>query len=222
MFTIIYSNSRKLFPIAFIAFALTILASCSSSNQLVSSFSKRKYTNGHFSDPAAKLNTSKKPGNSRLIENVVKQTVINSNLLTQNQEEYIKVNFGHPVKSNFVKKDNPASRYLRTLKKTAFTITQSSASNSTNSNVSLKETPTIQDSPSYSDHGGNDGGGHYHHHYLLDCLLCVLLWLIFIILAAASVVSGSGAGLGLFAILAYIAAIAALVFFILWIVDLAS
>jgi hypothetical protein len=217
MFTTIYSKSRKLFPIALVAFAVAMLASCSSSNQFASSFSKRKYTPGHFSDPVAKV----KQGNANtataaiIVDNKVEA---NNTLLTKNEKATVKTNFSTPAKPANVKNDKPVATALKTLKQHVFGITKAPVN--TSSNLSLQQTSTIQDTPAYGDHGG--GGDRPHHHYLLDCLLCLLLWLVFIILAAASAVGGSGAGLGLFAILAYIAAIAALVFFILWIVEIAS
>ena len=225
MLTTIYSKSGKLFPIALVVFAIAFLASCSSSNQFASSFSKRKYTNGHFSDPVAKVKASDKPGNynsSNLNTRVTNNLVANNAVIHQNQEKAIKVNFSHPVKSEYAKKDKPAIASIVKFKNDIFSVTKSQVADNNAPYAAFRETSTIQDSPAYGDHGGNGGRENGHHHYLLDCLLCILLWLVFLILAAASVVSGSGACLGLFAILAYIAAIAALVFFILWIVDIAS
>jgi hypothetical protein len=43
---------------------ITFLVSCSSSNQLASSFGKRKYMKGHFSDPVSSIKGKLKPANT--------------------------------------------------------------------------------------------------------------------------------------------------------------
>jgi len=48
---------QKLFKVLFLLGLVGFFAYCTSSNnKMASSFSKRKYTKGHFSDPVAKAN----------------------------------------------------------------------------------------------------------------------------------------------------------------------
>ena len=82
MITKIYSQSRKLFPFALVAFAVAMLASCSST-QVASSFSKRKYTNGRFSDPVAKVKTDFKRSNTTTVSLPATQT--DNGIVTNNQ-----------------------------------------------------------------------------------------------------------------------------------------
>ncbi len=48
---------RNFLPLLVVASAVMFLASCSSGNKFASSFNKRHYTKGHFSDPVAKVKT---------------------------------------------------------------------------------------------------------------------------------------------------------------------
>ena len=196
-----------------------MLASCSSSNQFASSFSKRKYTTGHFSDPVAKV---KAPNVNASVLTVTgnNDLPVNNVQLAKNEKPAPKADFNSPAKSGHVaEKNNSVFALMKTVKQGMYRIAKVPVNSE--GNISLKGNSSIQDSPAMGDHGGG-GGGSTHRPYLLYCLLCILLMLVFFILAAASVVSGSGGGLVFWAYLAYFAGLAATVFFVLWIIQLAS
>ncbi len=211
-----YSNLKKLMPLAVLAIVISMLASCSSSNQVASSFSKRKYMAGHYSDPIAKVRVEVK--NAVNVASSDAKEAVNNSKIALNKEEgkMVESNTIADQKSvNTVVQPDLASKHL--LQKNVTTGIAAAAEGK--KNVNTIEQNTSVSSPNSVEKTAGDGG---HHHYLGLFFLCLLLGLLFVILAAASVVGGSAAGLGIFAILAYLMWLAALVFLILWIISLVS
>jgi hypothetical protein len=211
MITTIYSKSRKLFPFALVAFAIAILASCSSSNQFASSFGKRKYTTGHFSDPVAKVKTDNKPGISNTIvqtTNGTNNAVASNNVLTKTEKTVVKVPFS-------AQKNKPqVAKTTSTPNPVGLVIAKTPLVNSSD-NVSLKESSNYQASQMASSSGYDGGNSGGRHHYLGAFFICLLLWLLFGLIYLITL----GPLVGFLAVICFIAAV---VYFILWLVTLAS
>jgi hypothetical protein len=214
----LYSSLKKLTPIVTLAIVLSMLASCSSSNQFASSFSKRKYMTGHYSDPIAKVKAE--VGNAINVAATDNKKAMDNNAVTLKKEDgKITEPSAADQKSASSKTAQPCRASKHSLHKNLANKIAAATSDKKNAN-SIEQNTSISTSPDSLEKTTSDSGG--HHHYLLAFFLCLLLGLLFTVLAAASVVAGSAAGLGLFAILAYVMWIAALVFLILWIVSLVS
>jgi hypothetical protein len=212
-----YSNLRKLIPFAIVAIVITMLASCSSSNQMASSFSKRKYMPGRFSDPIAKVKT----GAANTIASVANDTknVVNEIKTLAKAEKTTEPSAIAQAKPVYIKADKPklaakASAQSHLAAKAVVMAVDKKEVNST------EQTSSVYASPNSLESTMSDNGG--HHHYFGYFLICLLLMLLFLILAAGSAVSGSGGGALLFVLLYIFAGIAALVFLVLWIINLAS
>lgn len=214
----LYLNFRKLIPIAIVAIVVSMLASCSSSNQFASSFSKRKYMAGHYSDPIAKVKVESK--NAVTIAANDNKKAINNNITVKKEEAKIaEPSTVTPVKStNFKadKKDKLASGAA-----SQHIVAKSEVPTVNDKNNTVEETSTsIYASPTSAENTMHDSGG--SHPYLLYFLVCILLMILFLILAAGSAAGGSGGGALLFVLLYSITGILALVFLILWIISLVS
>ena len=212
-----YTNLRKLTPIVVTAIILSMLASCSSSNQMASSFSKRKYMPGHFSDPIAKVKTEA-VNTIASAANSTKKVVDEIKTIAKTEEK----NVAQPVAVAQVKatpsKTNKPRVATKTLSQNHVAAKLAVAVDT--KNTSMQETSATYSSPSSLENVQHDSGE--HHHYFLYFLLSLLAMILFLILAAASVVGSSGSGFFLWIALYYIAGIAALVFLVMWIISLAS
>ena len=211
-----YSNLKKLMPLAILAIVFSMLASCSSSNQVASSFSKRKYLAGHYSDPIAKVRVEIKNA-VNVASSDTKEAVNNSKIALNKEESKISESYAVAEQKSGNKAVQPYQASKHSLQKNVTNEIAAAADGKKNVNT-IEQTSSIS-SPDSVEKTAGDGG---HHHYLGLFFLCLLLGLVFLLLAAVSVVGGSAAGLGLFAILAYIMWIAAIIFLILWIISLVS
>jgi hypothetical protein len=210
-----YSNLKKLMPVAILAIVFSMLASCSSSNQFASSFSKRKYMTGHYSDPIAKVKVEARNA-VNIASSDIKEAVSESKI-TLNKEDG-KISESNTTANQKLSNYKAVQPVLASKHSSQKSVTNGLAAANGKKNVStIEQNSSTTSSPDSVEKTAGEGG---HHHYLGLFFLCLLLGLIFLLLAAVSVVGGSAAGLGLFAILAYIMWIAAIVFLVLWIISL--
>ncbi|HTA83586.1 MAG TPA: hypothetical protein VK783_11645 [Bacteroidia bacterium] len=215
----IYSNLKKLMPVAILAIVFSMLASCSSSNQFTSSFSKRKYMTGHYSDPVAKVKVEIR-NTANVASTDVKEAVSESKMSLNKEVGKISESYtAADQKLSNYKAVQPALVSKHSSEKNMTNGLTAAADSKKNVNT-IEQNSSATSSPDSIEKTTGDGGG--HHHYLGLFFLCLFLGLIFLLLAAASVVGGSAAGLGLFAILAYLMWVAAIVFLILWIISLVA
>ena len=205
--------------------AVVALSYCTTAPKTASSFGKRKYTKGHFSDPVAKIKTEYSPysENNTMAspQPNQKEDVDKSNFINKSEKKDIKANF------------TAATQTLKTtisnqVKQTVGAIANNIAS-SGNNNVSLKENSSVSSQP-------YDPGGHpYQHEENNKASTYLLAWLISIIVAlicfflfvgeANNIANGGSAAVStgcLLLTLMVIAFIAAIVFLILWIVALSN
>jgi hypothetical protein len=203
-----FSRVVKLLRFFLLAGGIAFFSYCSTSPKTASSFGKRKYTKGYFSDPVAKLKMDYTPFNS-----IESNTSYKYSQNTYNQSNNI---YGYPVttdaKNNFTVPRKQVSYQNKTGGDVDFKR-QSSLQN----NTSVKECPAGDDKPS-------DGYNHRIYSgpdsttYLVAWLTCLGIALLIALLAAAA---GSGnlgcflTGIGVFAF------IAAVIFFVLWLVAIA-
>jgi hypothetical protein len=214
-----YSNFKKLTPVVVMAIILSMLASCSSSNQMASSFSKRKYMPGHFSDPIAKVKTG--------VENAIASAANDTKKAVNEIRTAEKTEEAKIAEPSVIAQAKPVSLKAENNKLLAKVSQNHVAAKAVvlavddNNKNNVGEASDSYASPSSLESVQHDGGDH-HHHYLGDAILCFLLAILCWIIALGSAVGGSGAGFGLFAILSYLLFIAALVFFIVWLIHLAD
>ncbi len=172
---------------------------------------------GHYADPIAKVKVE--TGNTVNVASSDTRKVVSTGITVKNEDantsESYTVVGQKSDNSRAVTPGQSSKHSLHNLTNKAVVAVIGNKNANT-----IEQSSAIYYSPNSLEKIAGDGGG--HHHYLGAFFLCLLLGLIFLLLAAVSVVGGSAAGLGLFAILAYVMWIAALVFLILWIVSLVS
>jgi hypothetical protein len=233
MLTTSISKLRKLVPALFILLAVAFLSSCNSSNKVASSFGKRKYTKGHFSDPIAKLKMEYKPSNTAALSMAQPKKVEVKNTPA--------VQKSNTNASTTVAANNKATNAVAN---TAGTQTRHEAlkvhsSKSTGISIAYNKllttseklgATTTQDNSvaGYNEHGSASSSSSGMNHYLKMCLIFLAIWLICILLvvvfAVGSVASG-GTGFGaavLFDLIAWICFLVSVVFFILWLIDISK
>ncbi|HXB13557.1 MAG TPA: hypothetical protein VNZ45_16330 [Bacteroidia bacterium] len=190
------------------AFLITFLVSCSSSNQVASSFGERKYMKGHFSDPIATIkatyastNINSKPAITHNIQKAEILNTVSSPCSIMNRK----------VPSNVV------TKAIGSGKKQGQLITPVNASSS----ISFKENTSLKVSSdeSISEYHHNANADTSEHHYLKFFLIFLLICLIFLLLILVFGASGAGVVCGLIAIASFIIA---LVFLFLWLISLAG
>jgi hypothetical protein len=212
----LYSNLKKLMPIAILVIVLSMLASCSSSNQFASSFSKRKYMTGHYSDPVAKVKTEIGNAVNAITSDNKKAADNNAVTLKKADSKISEPSAIADQKSGNAKAAQPYQASKHSSQKNV--ANKIAAATADNKNVTtVEKNSSIYSSPDSTEKTTSDGG---HHHYLALFFLCLLLALLFLILAAGSAVAGSAGGLGLFAILSYVMWLAAIIFLVLFIISL--
>ena len=220
MITKYFSKTGNFFKFVFLCLAIAFLPYCSSSDRGASSFAKRKYTKGHFSDPVAKVKTDYKSyGAATTVSpvNHLQNTGVENTPFTKTTASANNID----ANSNHANRDKQNTTG-------GINISKSPAVYG-NGNASLKES-----SASLADHPYDHGGGHMYQHgdgdragtYLLVWILClagaILCFLLLATLSASSVgAGGSELGAGCFLLsFSTLLFIAALVFFILWIIEL--
>jgi len=206
MITTNYLKSGRKHIVLLITTITVLFSACSSSNQIASSFGKRKYTKGHITSPIVKLKTEYKSYTITAPVIPLQKVSVENTTLTKTATADVKANFSAPSKSSIVF-NQPGKSPLNAITKNAETNTKD--------NVSLLENSTnainIASGVGYQDHNGNA----HRHHYLLDFFLCLLLFIVFGLLALSALS-------GFFGVLSWLFGIAAVVFFILWIVSLTT
>ncbi len=235
MKTSISSKLRNLVPAALVFVTVGFLASCTSSNKVASSFGKRKYTHGHFSDPVAKVKTNYKPAGPALAiaqpkgvdtKNTPAVQKFNSNTTTVATSDNKAT---APVAAtNSVTKAKHGLLNINLSKSSGLSISSGSTTLSLSSNnVSLKENSTNSQA-GYNEHGSSSSDSGMNH-YLKMCLLFLAIWLICILLeivfAVGTATTGSAGSFGLavlFGLIGWICFIVSIVFFILWLVDISK
>jgi hypothetical protein len=192
---------------------MTFLFSCSSSNQLASSFGKRKYMKGHFSDPIASVKTKYRPTVNIVAEpapvhyaNKMELPKVSDLLLSVASPKMLITALTKPMMA------------LR--KKQAVVKTQKSipASASSKGNVTTMAVANADESITTYHHGGEGSASDHHYgrtaiYWFLFALLCMLL---VVGLGPDSPVWGE---LILFAGIGFLVAI---IYFIVWIVSLGA
>lgn len=203
-------KAQKLFKVLFLFGVVGFFAYCTSStNKMASSFSKRKYTKGHFSDPVAKTNPEYLPYGSNIpaaAKNHLQAQVADNHTSTTDT----KTNFNSPAK---------------TASSNSVEITKSSSISYKN-NVSLKENLPYNPYHHYNDDNSHDSHSSNASTLLVAWLVCLgvaLLCLLLFSSEATTVATGASVGAGcLLLTLMTLAAIASIVLFILWIVAIAQ
>ena len=190
-----FIKAQKLFKVLFLFGIVGFFAYCTSStNKLASSFSKRKYTKGHFSDPVAKTNLDYSPYGANITlapKNQLQAPPVENTPAAVNEKAGIK----GPAKSISSKGNE---------------ITKSPVISYKN-NVSLKENMPYNPYHHYGDDNGHDQHSSSGSSFLL------------LVADAASFGAGIGGGLGAGCVLYVLGGflfIAAVVLFILWIVTI--
>jgi hypothetical protein len=178
---------------------IAFLSSCTSSNKLAFSFSKRKYTKGHFSDAIKKVKVDNKT------------YVYNSSIINLNRPLNKELKKAIVSKTNIIKHMEFASANRIGIVKVPII--------SNNRNTYLKINLMM---PAYPDNDPHSTGHHSKaSKYLLSWLICLGVALIsyFFCLELALGTSSSTSAIGASIILGYFSVVAllvALVFFILW------
>ena len=205
-----FIKAQKLFKVLFLFGIVGFFAYCTSStNKLASSFSKRKYTKGHFSDPVAKTNLDYSPYGANITlapKNQLQAPPVENTPAAVNEKAGIK-----GTAKSISSKGNE--------------ITKSPVISYKN-NVSLKENMPYNPYHHYGDDNGHDQHSSSGSSFLLAWILCLIASVIcFLLLVAdaASFGAGIGGGLGAGCVLYVLGGflfIAAVVLFILWIVTI--
>ena len=222
MLTKYFSKAGNWFKLILLFTGLSFLTYCSSNNSVVSSFGKRKYTKGHFSDPVAKVKTDYMQGNPSISlaqQRIPQNNRTENSLPVKNASGFEKNNFGATANAK-QPKDKSSIPF----------IAQNNNPESKN-NVSLKENSTAEYEHPY-EHGDHiyrqHGDSDHAETYMLTWILLVVAALVCILLLSTTAVGGIAAATnpvgvgcllgGIFVLLI----ILALVFFILWIVAIAG
>jgi hypothetical protein len=166
-----FTKIRMLFPYLGIVVAAGILASCGSSNQFASHFSKRKYTKGIFLDPVAKVKTQARDNSTEVAAVTKKENSVfpaksvNPIEVVKQNNAVASVNAGNNVSTS---KHSFISRFIANLKTVSlnandYKVAKSAPSWTTVSSADNFAPPAV----------GHTGGG--CKSWILCLVLCWLL-----------------------------------------------
>jgi hypothetical protein len=178
---------------------------------MASSFSKRRYTPGHFSNSIAKVNTDVKKDKPAAVSLPVAENgaIVSPNTpIAKNEKNIVKPNFAISATKPVNRNEKPVYAVSNTFKKGITGLAKAVSANAEHNLTTYQPAP-IETVAAYGDHNG--GGGGEGHHYLRKCFLCLLLWVIFGLLWLITF----GPILGFLAWLFFVLAV---VFLILWVV----
>jgi hypothetical protein len=196
-----FTKSKNVFTYLVAIVLIVSLASCGSTGSM-SSFAKRKYLKGHFSDPVDGLSSKSVSGSMR-------STIIAKHKVLNREHENMISSNPSPVVSQSVpaaETKTPALNHKQPAKPSVATVLPVVPIVNNGPVVTERQPESIT---SVNQTTGNEDG----HHYFGRFLLAALLALIFLILGIALLS-------GFLLIISYLCWLAAIVFFILWIIHL--
>jgi hypothetical protein len=129
----------------FLFIAISLLPSCKSSHKSISSFSKRKYTKGHFYNPVAKLYLIYKPLDTNTLASINITSKKEDKKKTLNKEiEKTLVKYSQSVQFDKLSVLQNQKKWIRISNNKSGTV-------SNKENLSLNENSTLNTEP-YGDH----------------------------------------------------------------------
>ena len=223
MLTKHFSKVRNLLRVTLLFGVVALLSYCTSSPKTASSFGKRKYTKGHFSDPVAKVKMEYKPYDE---DKIATSTQAAKSVGTENTT-LTKIS---DKKKEIIGTYVAAAKKVETVvEKQAKSIGHAIAKSPlvVATNLSLKEN-SVSNSYPYVEHGyiHEHGDDNKKSTYLLIWIIALVVSLLCLLIAAAAFsITTSTAGCSTGCILLSISSLAglvAIIFFILWLVALSS
>ncbi len=226
----ITAELRKTLRLLIFFSGIIVISQCNTSNKVASSFDKRKYTPGHFSDLTAKVNDISTPSGTAGSIQSMDESVIN-----QDGNKPPSADITNLDKKDMTRTSPVIPQFIIAIQKRLgmnFLINGAEV-NSKSANSTLKASASSQLLTPHDPHDDYSRGGNHingnANSYLTAWLVCLgvalICWLLLLSWINQSINGTTNTNYGsgcAFLLIGALASIAAVVLFILWIVALAS